>query len=132
MDSEKIAQVLIDLRGTRSRAEVAEAIGVSVSALSMYETGARIPRDETKRKIAQYYGKTVEEIFLLELSHIVTKNGVKQHRVHPGHKGGNTMNNHDDDEKKRKGRWLRWLNLYSAAVSTLAVLLAIAHASQKM
>jgi hypothetical protein len=43
-----------------------------------------------------------------------------------------TMNNHDDNEKRRRRRWLHWLNLYSAAVSTLAVLLAIAHALQKM
>ena len=63
MDSEKIAQSLVELRGARPRAEVATALGVSVSALAMYETGARIPRDETKRKIAQYYEKTVEEIF---------------------------------------------------------------------
>lgn len=63
MDSEKIAQTLVELRGARPRAEVATALGVSVSALAMYETGARIPRDETKRKIAQYYEKTVEEIF---------------------------------------------------------------------
>ena len=54
MDSEKIAQTLVELRGARPRAEVATALGVSVSALAMYETGARIPRDETKRKIAQY------------------------------------------------------------------------------
>ena len=63
MDSEKIAQTLVELRGARPRAEVATALGVSVSALAMYETGARILRDETKRKIAQYYEKTVEEIF---------------------------------------------------------------------
>lgn len=63
MDSEKIAQTLVELRGARPRAEVATALGVSVSALAMYETGARTPRDETKRKIAQYYEKTVEEIF---------------------------------------------------------------------
>ena len=63
MDSEKIAQTLVELRGARPRAEVATALGVSVSALAMYETGARIPRDERKRKIAQYYEKTVEEIF---------------------------------------------------------------------
>lgn len=42
------------------------------------------------------------------------------------------MNNHDDNEKRRRRRWLHWLNLYSAAVSTLVVLLAIAHALQKM
>ena len=63
MDSEKIANRLVTLRGKESRESVAEAIGVSVSALAMYETGARIPRDETKLRIAQHYGCTVQEIF---------------------------------------------------------------------
>ena len=44
-------------------AAVAKAIGVSVSALAMYENGARIPRDETKRRIAEHYGRSVGEIF---------------------------------------------------------------------
>lgn len=63
MDSDKIARILIDLRGNKTRWEVASALGVSVSAIAMYENGARIPRDETKIKIANYYGKSVEEIF---------------------------------------------------------------------
>ena len=63
MDSEKIAKRLVTLRGNESRESVAEAIGVSVSALAMYETGARIPRDETKLRIAQHYGCSVQEIF---------------------------------------------------------------------
>lgn len=63
MDSEKIAKKLVALRGDKSRGEVADALGISLSALGMYETGARIPRDETKLKIAQYYGCTVEDIF---------------------------------------------------------------------
>lgn len=63
MDSEKIAKRLVLLREGRSRDEVSKALGISLSALSMYETGARIPRDETKKKIAAYYGRSVEEIF---------------------------------------------------------------------
>lgn len=63
MDSEKIARILIELRGARSREAVASALNISVSALAMYETGARIPRDETKKKIAAYYRRTVQEIF---------------------------------------------------------------------
>lgn len=63
MDSEKIARILVDLRGSKSRAEVAAALNLSVSAVAMYENGDRIPRDETKLKIAEYYGKSVEEIF---------------------------------------------------------------------
>lgn len=59
----KIAKRLVDLRGKRSREEVASAIEVSVSAISMYENGERIPRDDIKIKLARYYGKTVQEIF---------------------------------------------------------------------
>ena len=47
----------------KARAEVAANLGISVSALTMYENGARIPRDEMKIKIAAYYGKSVQEIF---------------------------------------------------------------------
>ena len=63
MDAEAIAKKLTDLRGNASRAQVAKDLGISVSALAMYETGARIPRDEIKKKIAQYDGVSVEEIF---------------------------------------------------------------------
>lgn len=63
MDAEKIAKILLDLRGKKSREEVASAVGISTSALAMYENAMRIPRDETKIKIAEYYGKSVQAIF---------------------------------------------------------------------
>ena len=63
MDAEKIARKLVSLRGDKSLKEVAEANGISVSALSMYEAGNRIPRDEIKVRLAKYYGSTVENIF---------------------------------------------------------------------
>ncbi|MCY8531069.1 helix-turn-helix transcriptional regulator [Bacillus licheniformis] len=63
MDKELIAQRLITLRAKRSRNQVANDLGISVSALQMYETGHRIPRDEIKVKLASYYNKTVQEIF---------------------------------------------------------------------
>lgn len=63
VDLDVIAERLIELRGSRSREEVANAIGVSVSALGMYEQGRRMPRDEIKVKFAKYYNKTVQSIF---------------------------------------------------------------------
>lgn len=63
VDLDVIAERLIELRGSRTREEVANAIGVSVSALGMYEQGRRMPRDEIKVKIAKYYKKTVQSIF---------------------------------------------------------------------
>lgn len=63
MDRNKIAQRLKQLRKDKSMAEVASAIGISVSALGMYETGARMPRDEVKVSLATFYGQSVSGIF---------------------------------------------------------------------
>lgn len=63
MNNEAIARTLIKLRGKKSREEVAKAVGISVSALSMYENGDRVPRDDIKIKLANYYGRTVNFIF---------------------------------------------------------------------
>lgn len=63
MDAKLIGARLQSLRGQRTQAEVARGIGVSCMAISSYESGQRIPRDEIKIKLAQYFQKTVEEIF---------------------------------------------------------------------
>ena len=54
---------LIKLRGKKTRAEVAAAIGVSESSYTKYERGERTPCDATKEKLAAYFGKTVGFIF---------------------------------------------------------------------
>ena len=51
------------LRGEKSQGEIAKQIGITKSSWSMYERGERIPRDETKIRIANFFGKTVQEIF---------------------------------------------------------------------
>ena len=51
------------LRGKESRAELAEAIGVSESAVAMYENEERMPRDKTKMAIAKHFDTTVQAIF---------------------------------------------------------------------
>ena len=48
MDSKKIGQRLRELRGERSIQKVALENGISPSAISMYESGLRIPKDDTK------------------------------------------------------------------------------------
>lgn len=63
MDAEKMGKKLVDLRGKRTQEQVANAIGISVSALSMYERGERIPRDPIKIELAKYYKKSVQHIF---------------------------------------------------------------------
>lgn len=63
MNKEIIAKNLTELRGERTREEVSKALDISVSTLQMYENGQRIPRDIIKIKIAEYYQKSVGEIF---------------------------------------------------------------------
>ncbi len=63
MDKTSIGVRLSLLRGARTRAEVAAAIGISASALAMYELGHRIPRDEIKVSLSKYYGVSIESLF---------------------------------------------------------------------
>lgn len=67
MDRRKIGQRLAELRKKKdlSQLEAAELLGISASALGMYEQGRRIPRDEVKLKIAQYYNVPVQSLFLV-------------------------------------------------------------------
>ena len=66
MDSKAIGHKLRTLRGNLDAKTVAEALGISTSALFMYERGERIPRDQIKKRIAQYFDRSVEEIFFAE------------------------------------------------------------------
>lgn len=54
---------LVELRGDRSQAVVASDVGISVSALAMYEAGQRNPRDDVKLALANYYGVSVASLF---------------------------------------------------------------------
>jgi putative transcriptional regulator len=69
VDKTIIARRLINLRGEKSREEVANALNISISALQMYENAQRMPKDEIKIKIADYYGVTVQELFFEDKSH---------------------------------------------------------------
>jgi DNA-binding XRE family transcriptional regulator len=63
MSNAELGRKLRELRGDRPRSEVAKAIGVTVSALSMYENGRRVPRDQIKVKFSEYFQRPVQEIF---------------------------------------------------------------------
>lgn len=66
LDSKKIGERLKTLRGNKAIREVADACGISISALGMYEIGERIPRDEIKISLARYYGTTIEALFFAD------------------------------------------------------------------
>ena len=54
---------LKELRGAKTQQEVAEGIGITKSALAMYERDERIPRDEVKIRIAEYFGVSLLYLF---------------------------------------------------------------------
>lgn len=57
------------LRGNKTQQQVANDLGITKSALAMYERDERIPRDEIKVRIAAYYGETVQFIFFDNTEH---------------------------------------------------------------
>ena len=64
MDKKKIGRRLRELRGVyRTQADVAKAVGVKQVQISIYERGVSLPRDDVKKALADYFGKTVDEIF---------------------------------------------------------------------
>lgn len=63
MERKKVGKKLRKLRGFRSIKEVTDAIGISASALSMYERGERTPCDTVKVKLAEYYKVPVTIFF---------------------------------------------------------------------
>lgn len=63
MELENTGTILRRLRGKRTLEDVANAVGVTKSAMSAYERGARNPRDEVKVAIAKFYNKSVQYIF---------------------------------------------------------------------
>lgn len=48
------------VRGRRSLEDVAAAVGVSCAALTAYESGERVPRDEVRQRLERYYGPPLQ------------------------------------------------------------------------
>lgn len=69
MSAKFIGEKLVELRGDKTQEEVARAVGISASALSMYERGERIPRDNIKIRLSSYYKKPIHKIFFSSNTH---------------------------------------------------------------
>lgn len=69
MSPVSIGSRIRNLRGTESQQTLAAKLGISKSALAMYERGERIPRDEVKVRIARYFNVSLEEIFFAPDEH---------------------------------------------------------------
>ena len=71
MNAEVIGEKIKNLREKNniSRENFANAVEISQSALSMYENGQRIPRDEVKLRIARFFNTSIEELFFTNYVH---------------------------------------------------------------
>ena len=49
-----------------SREQFSNEVGITLSAVSMYENGQRIPRDEIKVKISRVLKTSIEALFFTE------------------------------------------------------------------
>lgn len=61
----EVGKRLTALRGDRPANTVARALSLTPSALANYEAGLRIPRDDVKARIANYYQVPIESIFFV-------------------------------------------------------------------
>lgn len=66
LNRELIAKKMKRLRGERTQKEVADAVGITPMAMSYYESGERMPTDNVKAKLAQYFGVSVGYLFFDE------------------------------------------------------------------
>jgi transcriptional regulator with XRE-family HTH domain len=51
------------LRGRKTQAQVAKDLGITASAYAQYERGDRVPRDDIKKAIAEYYDSSIAYLF---------------------------------------------------------------------
>lgn len=63
MNNKLIGKRLAKLRDKKSQEEVARDLGISTSAYVKYESGVRMPRDEVKIRIAEYFNTDVQSLF---------------------------------------------------------------------
>lgn len=65
IDANAIAKKLKDLRISKGMTieQLSKETGIGRSALTNYEAGIRIPRDEVKLALAHYFDTSVEELF---------------------------------------------------------------------
>lgn len=68
MDGKAIGLTLKQLREKKGKTmqEVADELDLTVSAISRYESGERIPQDDIKKRLAAYYKRSVGGIFFTD------------------------------------------------------------------
>lgn len=68
-----VGETLKELRQAKKKtlAQAASEIGITPSALANYESNIRMPRDNIKIAISDYYKKPIQKIFFAKKAHDV-------------------------------------------------------------
>lgn len=63
--STKVGNKLRRLRVQKNmtQQELADTLGLSVSAISSYELGVRVPSDKVKKQYSLYFNRSIEDLF---------------------------------------------------------------------
>lgn len=65
-----IGEKLKKLRGDKTQEEISRELGITKSSYAMYERNERVPRDEVKVQISNFFGISVQELFFSCNEHI--------------------------------------------------------------
>ena len=66
--------ILRELRGNNTQEKIAAELGITKSSWAMYERDERVPRDEVKVRISNYFGKSIQDIFFANIEHNMYSN----------------------------------------------------------
>lgn len=66
MNTRRVGEKIRELRGKESQDSLARKVGISKSAIAMYERGERVPRDEVKIRLSGYFGVPISDIFFTD------------------------------------------------------------------
>ena len=66
IDPVQLGKRLRVLRGIRTRAQVEKETGISQVRLGNYEHGTRVPNDQAKVILSNYYGISVQNLFFAD------------------------------------------------------------------
>lgn len=65
----------------KTQKQVADELGVALSTIAMYEIGARTPSLKIAKKLAEFYGVKVDDIFFGSDAHETRAERTKQKEV---------------------------------------------------
>ena len=86
MNGKTIGEKITFLRNEMNitQKELAQKLGISVASIAMYELNERIPRDEMKKKISEFFKVPIQDLFFKIYIHLKFTYGVNMEIIKLG------------------------------------------------